>query len=60
MADVEQQAPVEGTPVEDVEMEGAADAGAGADEGAGEETALADIELEAPKLVSFSEKVIPG
>lgn len=57
MADIEQQAPVEGTPVEDVEMEGAADAGAGAgvDEGTGEETALADIEPEAPKLVLFSE-----
>ena len=55
MADIEQQAPVEGTRVEDVEMEGAADAGAGADEGAGEQTALADIEPEAPKLVLFSE-----
>ncbi|XP_014553047.1 hypothetical protein COCVIDRAFT_19005 [Bipolaris victoriae FI3] len=59
MADIEQQAPVEGTPVEDVEMEGAANAGAGAgvDEGAGEETALADIEPEAPKLVLFSDLI---
>lgn len=55
MADTEQKTPVEGTPVEDVEMEGAADASAGADEGAGEETALADIEPEAPKLMLFSE-----
>ncbi|EUC44329.1 hypothetical protein COCMIDRAFT_37790 [Bipolaris oryzae ATCC 44560] len=57
MTDVEQQAPVEGTPLEDVEMEGAADAGAGAQEGAGEETALADIEPEAPKLVLFSDLI---
>lgn len=49
MADSENQTPIEGTPVVDVEMEeGAGDAGA-------EETGLTEMEPETPKLVLFSE-----
>jgi hypothetical protein len=52
MADLEQQTPIEETPVDDVEMgEGAGDAAAGA----GEETLLPEIEPETPKLVLFAE-----
>ena len=52
MADIEQQTPVESTPVEDAEMGGAAETEVGAGE---EETALAGIEVDEPKLVLFSE-----
>jgi hypothetical protein len=52
MADFEQQTPIEGTPVEDIEMEGAGYAGAGAGE---ETTLLPEIEPEMPKLVLFAE-----
>lgn len=52
MADIEQQTPIEGTPAEDVEMEGG-DAGAGA----GDEAGLTEMEPEAPKLVLFAELV---
>ncbi|KAL6710972.1 hypothetical protein ACN47E_006847 [Coniothyrium glycines] len=45
MADVEQDTPVEQTPVDDVEM----------DEGAGDDTGLPEIEPEAPKLVLFAD-----
>ncbi|KAF2705537.1 hypothetical protein K504DRAFT_439791 [Pleomassaria siparia CBS 279.74] len=58
MADIENQTPIEGTPGDDVEMEGAdvaAGAGAGAGEGAGEDTGLPDIEPETPKLVLFAD-----
>lgn len=52
MADTEQQTPIEGTPLDDVEMgESAGDAVAGA----GEDNGLADIEPETPKLVRFAE-----
>jgi hypothetical protein len=52
MADLEQQTPIEETPVDDVEMgESAGDAAAGA----GEETLLPEIEPETPKLVLFAE-----
>lgn len=51
MADLEQQTPIEGTPANDVEMEGAGDAEAGA----GETTLLPEIEPETPKLVLFAE-----
>ena len=52
MADLEQQTPTEGTPVDDVEMsEGVGDAAAGA----GEETLLPEMEPETPKLVLFAE-----
>jgi hypothetical protein len=52
MADIEQQTPIEETPVDDVEMgDGAGDAAAGA----GEETGLTKMEPEAPKLVLFAE-----
>jgi len=54
MADVEQQTPVEAS-VDDVEMEGAADAGVEDGAGAGEEAVLPGIEPEAPKLVLFAE-----
>lgn len=50
MADIEQQTPVEGTPAEDVEMEGG-DAAAGAAEDAG----LTELEPELPKLTLFAE-----
>ncbi|KAF2243019.1 hypothetical protein BU26DRAFT_523992 [Trematosphaeria pertusa] len=50
MADIEQQTPIEGTPAEDVEMEGG-DAGAGA----GDEAGLTEMEPEAPKLVLFAD-----
>lgn len=47
MADIEQETPVEQTPVDDVEMnEGGAP---------GEETGLPDIEPDEPKLVLFAE-----
>ena len=49
MADIEQQTPVEGTPAEDVEMEGGDTAAATDDAG------LPDIEAETPKLVLFAE-----
>ena len=49
MADIEQDTPVEQTPVDVVEME------EGAGEGAGEDTGLPEIEPEAPKLVLFAE-----
>lgn len=52
IADNEQQTPVESTPVEDVEMGGAAEAEVGA---GGEETALASTEVDEPKIVPFSE-----
>ncbi|KAI4943693.1 hypothetical protein J4E86_009658 [Alternaria arbusti] len=52
MADLEQQTPIEGTPIDDIEMEGAGDAGAGAGE---ETTLLPEIEPEAPKLVLFAD-----
>lgn len=58
MADIEPQTQVESTPVEDVEMGGAAETEAGAEAGAGageEETGLTNIEVEEPKLVLFSE-----
>lgn len=48
MTDTEQQTPIEGTPLDDVEM-GDAVAGAGEDNG------LTDIEPETPKLVLFAE-----
>lgn len=48
MADIEQHTPIE-TLVDDVEMEGAGDAGAG------EESVLPEIVPEAPKLVLFAE-----
>jgi hypothetical protein len=48
MADTENETPIEGTPVEDVEM------GEQAGEGA-EETGLTEMEPEAPKLVLFAE-----
>jgi hypothetical protein len=52
MADIEDQTPIEETPVDDVEMgETAADAAAGA----GEETGLTEMEPEVPKLVLFAE-----
>ncbi|CAN9103368.1 unnamed protein product [Alternaria alternata] len=51
MADLEQQTPIEGTPVNDIEMEGAGDAEAGA----GETTLLPEIEPETPKLVLFAD-----
>jgi hypothetical protein len=52
MADLEQQTPIEGTPIDDVEMgEGAGDAAASV----GEETLLPDIEPEMPKLDLFAE-----
>jgi hypothetical protein len=52
MADLEQQTPIEETPVDDVDMgEGADDTAAGV----GEETLLPEIEPEAPKLVLFAE-----
>lgn len=50
MADIEQQTPIEETPVDDVEM---GDSTAGA----GEETGLTELEPEAPKLVLFAEYV---
>jgi hypothetical protein len=49
MVDIEQQKPIEGTPVDDVEM------GSGDATGAGEETLLPEIEPETPKLVLFAE-----
>jgi hypothetical protein len=49
MADIEEQTPIEETPVDDVEM------GDGAGEGAREETGLTEMEPEAPKLVLFAE-----
>jgi len=52
MADLEQQTPIEGTRIDDIEMEGAGGAGAGAGE---ETTLLPEIEPEAPKLVLFAE-----
>lgn len=52
MADIEQQTPVERTPVEDVEM---GDNAGDAPTGAGEETGLTQMEPETPKLVLFSE-----
>jgi hypothetical protein len=55
MADLEQQTPIEGTPIEDIEMEGSGDAGAGVGE---ETTLLPEIEPETPKLVLFAEYVI--
>ncbi|CAN9103705.1 unnamed protein product [Alternaria alternata] len=51
MADLEQQTPIEGTPVNDIEMEGAG----GAEAGAGETTLLPEIEPETPKLVLFAD-----
>ena len=51
MADIEQQTPVEETPVEDVEMEGG-DAAAGAGDG---DEGLTELEPEAPKLTLFAE-----
>jgi len=48
MADIEQQTPIEGTPVDDTEMgEGAV--------GAGEEASLTEMEPKTPKLVLFAE-----
>jgi hypothetical protein len=52
MADFEQQTPIEGTPIEDIEMEGASNARAGTGE---ETTLLPEIEPETPKLVLFAE-----
>lgn len=49
MADIEQQIPVEETPIDDVEM---GDSAAGARE---EETGLTEMEPEAPKLMLFAE-----
>ncbi|KAH7072475.1 hypothetical protein FB567DRAFT_538237 [Paraphoma chrysanthemicola] len=49
MADLEQQTPVEETPVDDVEM------GDGAGEGAAEETGLTELEPDVPKLVLFAD-----
>ena len=52
MADLEEHTPIAGTPIEDMVMAGADDAGAGA----GEETILLpEIEPETPKLVLFAE-----
>jgi hypothetical protein len=52
MADVEQQTPIEGTPIDDVEM----DDGAGnAEVGTAEETGLTQLEPVTPKLVLFAE-----
>ncbi|KAF2824424.1 hypothetical protein CC86DRAFT_55681 [Ophiobolus disseminans] len=52
MADIEQQTPIEETPVDDVEMgDGAGDAAAGARE----ETGLTEMEPEFPKLVLFAD-----
>lgn len=48
MANIEQQTPVEETPVDDVEM---GDSTAGA----AEETGLTEMEPETPKLVLFAE-----
>lgn len=55
MADIEQQTPVAETPVEDVEMEEGAGAGAG--DAPGEEAGLTEMEPEpeTPKLVLFAE-----
>lgn len=46
MADIEQQTPIEGTPIDDVEMD---------EGGGGEDTGLLQIEPETPKLVLFAE-----
>ncbi|RAR14880.1 Kinase-like protein [Stemphylium lycopersici] len=51
MADVEQKTPIEGTPVDDVEM------GGGDATGAGEETLLPEIEPETPELVLFADLI---
>jgi hypothetical protein len=52
MADIEQQTPIEETPVDDVEM---GEQGADSAAGAGEETDLTEMEPEGPKLVLFAE-----
>jgi len=51
MADMEQQASVTETPVDDVEME----EGAGAGDASGEDAGLTEMEPEAPKLVLFAD-----
>jgi hypothetical protein len=52
MADIEQQAPIEGTLVDDLEMRDGAGGGAA---GAGEEAGLTEMEPETPKRVLFAE-----
>jgi hypothetical protein len=52
MAEIERQTPIEDTFIDDVDMgEGAGDVAAGG----GEDTGLAEIEPETPKLVLFAE-----
>jgi hypothetical protein len=52
MADLEQQTPIEQTPVDDVEMgDSAGDSAAGAVQ----ETGLTEMEPETPKMVLFAE-----